>query len=153
MRIFALIAATALTAVAQPAAAAPPESTQREGAVMLYFTKSFSGDGRHVGEPMAFGLRLDQISRFQHAPPLPMFDARLALSGRTTLASLGMPLFDSALENHRWFASFASSGGPDGWKYWLIGAIAAAGVACAAEVICDGGSSDDSEDTYTPGGG
>jgi hypothetical protein len=147
-----LIAATALTAVAQPAAAGPPESAAREGAVMLYFSKSFSGGTRHAGEPLAFGLRLDQVSRFQTAPSLSMFDARLALSGRRTLASLGMPLFDSSREGQRWFASFASSGAAGGWKYWLIGAIAAAGIACATDVICDGGSKDP-ESTYTPGGG
>lgn len=140
----------ALLAVAAQSAAAAPSSNEREGAVMLYFTKSFGGGERHASAPLAFGLRLAQVSTVDAMPRASMLDASLSLSGRTTLKAMGMPMFDSALENRRWFSSFGSSGGIPVWGQWMLGAAMVGGGMCLAEwVFCE--SSDSDGETSTPG--
>jgi hypothetical protein len=149
-----LIAAASMFCMANLALAAPPGASPREGALMLYVSKSFGGGGAKAAKPLAFGLRLDRISLDDSGRGIALFDARLSLSGRTTLAAAGVPLFDSRLQGQRWFASFGSSGAWGGARGWAIAAIAAAGAACLAEFgICEDDDDSESDDSYTPGQG
>lgn len=152
MKMSTLIAAAALATLAQTAAAAP-DSNEREGAVMLYFTKSF-GSPRHEAAPLAFGLRLAQVSTVDAMPRVSMLDARLSLSGRTTLDAMGLSMFDSSLQDRRWFSSFASSGGIPDWGQWAIGAALVGGGMCLAEwIFCEDSGSEGPGPDYTPGQG
>jgi hypothetical protein len=147
-----LIAAASMFGMANLALAAPPGASPREGALMLYVSKSLGGGSAKAARPLAFGLRLDRIS-LDDGRGVALFDARMSLSGRTTIAAAGVSMFDSGLEGQRWFASFGSSGAWGGARGWAIAAIAAAGAACLAEFgICEDDDSE-SDDSYTPGQG
>jgi hypothetical protein len=140
------IAAVLLVGITGIASAQPPFQQEREAAVMLYVSKAFGGSARAPSSPLALGLRVDQTSTLAYTPGLAMFDARLSLSGRTTLSTMGMPLFDSSLTGRRWFASFGSSGVPP-WGSYLITAGLIGGGMCLAEwLICEDSSSDDDTD-------
>ncbi len=148
---FSTLTVAAMLAVAAQSASAAPNADEREGALMLYFSKSFGGGQDRGSAPLAFGLRLAQVSTVDATPRASMLDASLSLSGRTTLKAMGMPMFDSALPDRRWFSSFASSGGIPTWGKWMLGAALMGGGMCLAEwVFCE--DSDSEEDsTYTPG--
>jgi hypothetical protein len=148
MRMKMLAAAAVLAAVAGNAAAETPMSMEREGAVMLYFNKPLGHSRSASARALTFGLRLDQVSTLSSRSQMSLFDARLSLSGHTTLAAMGVPMFDSALEGRRWFASFSSSR-LDPWAVVGLGLLGAGAVACLAEFgICESSDDDDGEGDY-----
>jgi hypothetical protein len=140
------IAAVLLGGVTGIASAQPPFQQEREAAVMLYVSKSFGGSARNSSAPLALGLRLDQTSTVAYTPGLSMFDARLSLSGRTTMSTMGVPLFDSSLTGRRWFASFGSSGVPPWGSYLLMAGLVGGGMCLAEWLICEDSDSDGEPD-------
>lgn len=141
MAIRSLFFCCALWGATVATAAEPAFQPQSGKALMLYVSKPVSSALWTRREPLSFGLRLQQSPAYALQKPVALLDWNYALGGRRTLSSANVLMYDSfrPVREHPGLAALAV-------------ALAAAGVACAAELgICDGGSS--SEETYTPPGG
>jgi hypothetical protein len=150
MKLFTLAAAALLAAAAQSAAATEPGSRPaREGAVMLYFSKSFGSDQARNRSPLAFGLRFQQQGLLDDMGPVSLLDVRYS-AGRKQMLVAGLNAFGGESSEESSSASNDMSRKHPGWT---AAAVVAAVFAlwCAAE--CGDDDDDEDEPVYTPGGG
>jgi hypothetical protein len=148
MKLSTLTAAAMLAAATQSAAAAEPWSRpEREGAMMLYFSKSFGSEQARDRSPLAFGLRFQQQGLLNDIGPVTLLDARYSLGGRRQMLVAGLDAFGGASSDESSSASNDMSREHPGWT---AAAVVAAVLAlwCAAEC-----GSDDDDPEYTPGTG
>src|SRR5262249_16960940 len=134
-----------LTAATAAGAAEPVTATERDKAVMLYFSKAFGSTQRQNRTPMTFGLRLQENLSFAELRPVALFDARYSFGGRRQLILSGFNAFGSSHSSSG--SSGDSSQSHPGWTAAAI-IVGVAGTMCLLEAgICE--SSDHGSD-YTP---
>lgn len=119
-----------VAAAAEPVWPGAPRATERDKAVMLYFTKSFGGTERRQKTPLAFGLRYQQTSVIDASAVYPLMDVRYSLGGRKTVALGGALMLDS-------LDSSTDGSWRNPWLYVSVAAGLAVLLCAAEEVFCE----------------
>jgi hypothetical protein len=135
-----------LAAGTEPVMLGAPGTTERDKAVMLYFTKSFGGTERKARTPLAFGFRYQQSPMYDMSRAYPLMDLRYSIGGRKTVSLGGALMLDSSID------SSADNSWDNPWLYVGAAAGLAAALCALEEVLCEKNSRRNT-DTSTPGTG
>ena len=119
-----------VAAAVEPVWPGAPRATERDKAVMLYFTKSLGGTERGPETPLAFGLRYQQTSVIDASTVYPLMDLRYSLGGRKTVALGGALMLDS-------LDSSTEDSWRNPWLYVSAGAGLAVVLCVLKEVFCE----------------